>query len=445
MISFSPVTMAGLKTLLLVWLASLVGLDGFLAALPSIAYFTTLIVMLISTCQVIAKKWESNHFKQWSNLLVAWGGDGVNGAEAQWAYCRNNITPYYVFLGSLLLNLTLSPFVGAFTIPHSEIVVLSTLCSVLTLYTFAWANGKLDSLALLSFGINLLARYPYETDAVVSQGWRFLDVHVPTFASYIVGVEFCLNFRLLFYLVMPVIFVRMTATDGWRGVYTRLVPHCVALAWWQMAVIASNGATWYGLIRSCLAVVGLVLFLPLAGLASVFLPMAAVVKLLTTEHQVLPLTPSAAFALALLVTAIYIGRRQRSTSTTRVINWIQVGLGILSVILLLGPILNPSPDDGLLPRSTPLTWSQYQRHCGNSREEGSSMVATQERCAVLTGLFIHWEGRVISARVARIFNPVAVIVSKLPVVSTLKFIKLNIAFKNSILLRQPSISLTVSQ
>lgn len=46
---------------------------------------------------------------------------------------------------------------------------------------------NLDLIALLSFCVNVLAKYPYETDTVVSKGWRFLDLHVPTFASYVIG------------------------------------------------------------------------------------------------------------------------------------------------------------------------------------------------------------------------------------------------------------------
>lgn len=127
---------------------------------------------------------------------------------------------------------------------------------------------NIDLIALLSFCVNVLAKYPYETDTVVSKGWRFLDLHVPTFASYVIGklargiftylfiiyiifttyvyslgngVEFCLNFRALFYLILPAIMVKMAARNNWRGIYTDLIPHCMTLSWWQMALVASQG------------------------------------------------------------------------------------------------------------------------------------------------------------------------------------------------------------
>lgn len=55
------------------------------------------------------------------------------------------------------------------------------------------------------------------------------------------GVEFCLNFRALFYLILPAIMVKMAARNNWRGVYTDLIPHCMTLSWWQMALVASQG------------------------------------------------------------------------------------------------------------------------------------------------------------------------------------------------------------
>ena len=49
------------------------------------------------------------------------------------------------------------------------------------------SDNTIDYLGLFSFMLYVLAKYPYETDSVVGVGWRFLDLQVPTFASYVVG------------------------------------------------------------------------------------------------------------------------------------------------------------------------------------------------------------------------------------------------------------------
>lgn len=44
-----------------------------------------------------------------------------------------------------------------------------------------------DVLSLLSFMLYVIAKYPYKTDSVVNLGWRFVDIHFPTFMTYIIG------------------------------------------------------------------------------------------------------------------------------------------------------------------------------------------------------------------------------------------------------------------
>jgi len=39
--------------------------------------------------------------------------------------------------------------------------------------------------------------------------------------------------------------VKMAARNNWRGIYTDLIPHCMTLSWWQMALVASQGTKKY--------------------------------------------------------------------------------------------------------------------------------------------------------------------------------------------------------
>ena len=84
------------------------------------------------------------------------------------------------------------------------------------------------------------------------------------------------------------------------------------------------GATWFGLIRSALAMVGLVLFLPLAGLATVLLPVAAAGKILAGSDTMRISTASVAAALPLLF-AYYVGCiKAFGTRLAKILGWIQV-------------------------------------------------------------------------------------------------------------------------
>lgn len=244
--------------------------------------------MVIATFQMLQSKRESNEFRAWSRLFLSYSGGNLNAAEAEYQFCRNNLKPYGHFFLALLANLMIYPIIAHQWTPQSELTIVAFVLTLATLAHFAWRESSRfpDFLALFSFGVHVLAKYPYETDIVVAQTWRFLDIRVPTFASYVVGngIEFCLNFRAVFYLLIPGILAKMAARDNWRGTYKTLIPHCVCLSWWQIAILSSQGATWYGLIRGALALVGMVLFLPLASLASIVLPIVAAAKYLSESE-----------------------------------------------------------------------------------------------------------------------------------------------------------------
>ncbi|KAF6209345.1 hypothetical protein GE061_015092 [Apolygus lucorum] len=410
--SFLPINAAVFQTLVILSVYSFLGFDGIIEAIPSFLFYAALAVMVITTCQILTKKWEFDQLKQWSNLLVAWGGPGVNADQAQWSHCTNNIYPCFVFLFSLIANILLTPFVSQFSIPSSELTVVSVIASLLILYNFSWYKGKLDYLALVSFGVAMLARYPYDTDDVVSTSWRFMDVRVPNFASYVVGngIEFCLNFKVIFFLMMPGLLIKMASRDRWKGVYISLVPHLISLSWWHMAVIVSNGATKFGLIRSCLAVLVVILFVPLAGLTVVVLPMIAVLRFFLATETVLPVSVTMAMSCFCLVVLLYLGTRP--TQTGRVVGWIQIFLSICAAGLLVWPHIETSPHDWY-SESVPLTWSQYNSFC-STEDAGPVRARAQERCSSLAGLYVQWEGLVESTSVTSIHNPLANIASKLP-------------------------------
>lgn len=86
------------------------------------------------------------------------------------------------------------PLLAPHWTPHSELTVLSSSLMFLSLYAFLnsvphplgvrrtsnfeFPRKQPDFLVLFSFAVNVLAKYPYDLDTVVTQSWRFLDVKV---------------------------------------------------------------------------------------------------------------------------------------------------------------------------------------------------------------------------------------------------------------------------
>lgn len=282
---------SNVPTLLLLLVYSMLGTENLVLFVPMGLYYFSFLVMVIATFQMLQSKRELSEFRAWSGLFLSYSGGNLNAQEAEYQFCRNNLKPYGHFFLALLVNLMVYPIIAHQWTPQSELAIIAFALTLSTLCHFAWKDSSRlpDLLALLSFGVHVLAKYPYETDIVVAQTWRFLDIRVPTFASYVVGngIEFCLNFRAVFYLLIPAVFAKMAARDNWRGTYKTLIPHCVTLSWWQIAILSSQGATWYGLIRGALALVGMVLFIPIASLASIVLPIIAATKYLAESELIL--------------------------------------------------------------------------------------------------------------------------------------------------------------
>nr|CAD7590594.1 unnamed protein product [Timema genevievae] len=389
--SLFPIVLSHVQTIVLLFVYSILGTESILLFVPMFFYYVSFCAMAVFTFQMLHRKTEFQDFRVWSRLFLRYSGGNLNPEEAEYQYCSNNLRPYGQFFLALLVNLMIYPLIAPQWTPQSEFAILAFFLTFLTLYVFMDNKWPPDWLALFSFALHVLAKYPYETDVVVRQGWRFLDIRVPTFASYVVGngVEFCLNCRAVFYLLIPAIFLRIAARDSWRGTYKTLIPHCVTLAWWQVAVISSQGATWYGLIRGALALVGLVLFLPLAGLAAVLLPVAAAGKYLADSAMMVR-----AFITTLLASVIF---------------------GVVAAVFLIHPLLYDGQDSTSMESVGSLSWEQYQNHCHQPAWEQSSLAAVQLRCAHLADVSVSWDGYVTDIRVRNIHNVLDTVLSKFPV------------------------------
>ncbi|XP_020284391.1 wolframin isoform X2 [Pseudomyrmex gracilis] len=412
---------SNLHILLLLLLYSLLGTESLLLFIPIALYYLSFVVMVVATFQVLQRKREFNNFRMWSGLFLCYSGGNLNPEEAEYQFCRNNLKPYGHFFLALLLNLMIYPLIAHQWTPQSEFTVIAVALTLITLYNFIWKDSSRypDFLALFSFGVHVLAKYPYEMDMVVAQGWRFLDVRVPTFASYVVGngIEFCLNFRVVFYLLIPAVFAKMAARDNWRGTYRTLIPHCVTLSWWQIAIFSSQSATWYGLIRGALALVGMVLFLPIAGIASIILPIVAAAKFLSENDLAMRITITTALGGLPFVFSWYL-RRTRTSRFNWIITLVQIVLGVGAATFLSWPMImeyKQESDVASYEIASTITWDQYQNYCHQPAwEELSSKAQVQVECAQLEGIAVSWEGYVTNIRLKSVKNNIAVIVNRLP-------------------------------
>lgn len=271
-------------------------MDSLTKYLPLGLYYVTFLLMTVTTFKMLKTKHEFVDFRLWSGLFLRYGDQHVDAEESENRFLRNNMSPYLVFFVAFVVNLITYPFISDQWLPNSELTVISFIIMCITLLAFMYTSSDThpDYPILFSFGLNVLAKYPYEMDNVVTTGWRFLDLKVPAFATFVIGngIEFCINCRALLYLTIPAVLLYLAYRDNWRGTCRYLIPHCVTLSWLQICIVSSQSATMFGLVRAALGLSGMLLFLPLFGIATLLIPVFAAIEWLSLTDPTIRLMSS---------------------------------------------------------------------------------------------------------------------------------------------------------
>lgn len=270
--------------------------DGFTKYLPLGVFYLTFALMTVTTFKMLKSKHEFVDFRLWSGLFLRYGDQNVDAEESENRFLRNNLSPYLVFFVAFVVNVITYPFISDQWLPNSELTVISFIITFITLLAFMYTSSDSypDYPILFSFGLNVLAKYPYESDNVVTSGWRFLDLKVPAFTTFVIGngIEFCINCRALLYLTIPAMLLYLAYRDNWRGTCRYLIPHCVTLSWLQICIVSSQSATMFGLVRAALGLSGMLLFLPLFGIATLLIPVFAAIEWLSLTDPTIRLMSS---------------------------------------------------------------------------------------------------------------------------------------------------------
>uniref|UniRef100_U5EYL1 Putative glutamate-cysteine ligase regulatory-subunit n=1 Tax=Corethrella appendiculata TaxID=1370023 RepID=U5EYL1_9DIPT len=418
--SFPGSTIQNFQILIALFIYTLISSDNLVMFFPIGGYYISLVVMILCTFRMLKSKHEFIDFRMWSGLFLRYGDENLNthSENSENQFLRNNLKPYLYFFMAFFINLMLHPIISDQWLPHSEITVVSFILTFITMIAFMYTSSHStfpDYLILFSFGLNVLAKYPYEFDSVVTTGWRFLDLKVPAFSTFVIGngIEFCLNCRALLYLQIPGFLIYLAHRKNWSGTYQYLIPHCVTLSWLQICIISSQSATMFGLMRAALGLSGLLLFLPLFGIVTLLIPVFATIEWLSLSDSTIRLWSSILAAIGAIIISCFMALYRR---TERYITFLQISICILATIFLTIPYMTSSFDEhqthrhhvgvvetsdressklgGDVVSESALTWDSYYKYCHQPAWESVNKIKTQLRCSHLHGTLVRWEGLV---------------------------------------------------
>lgn len=424
--SFPTSSIAKFQIVIAMAVYAIISIENFLIFLPLAGYFITLAVMLISSFKMLRTKHEFIDFRMWSGLFLTYGDVHVNAENSENQYLKNNMKPYFYFFVSFGLNLMIHPLISEQWLPHSEITVISFLLTFLTLFAFMYTSStQPDFLVLFSFGLNVLAKYPYEFDSVVTNSWRFLDLKIPGFSTFVIGsgIEFCLNCRGILYLAIPVFLLLLARRRNWHGLSQFLFPHCVTLSWLQVCIISSQSATMFGLMRSALGVAGVLFFLPLFGLVTLLIPVFAAVEWLSLTDSTNRVFATIATSIIAIFGSCFMAISNRAGKYVTIF---QILLCILATCFLFYPYMSndqtiyssylQQTDDSQTKTETTterilednmddsdsLNWEMYYKYC--LIPQNNNRIKTQLRCLHLDRSSIYWDGFVSDIEIIDVSN-----------------------------------------
>lgn len=298
-------------------------INNVLAFLPVVIYHVSLFVMFVSTLKMIKSKHRYDDFRIWSQLFLSF--DQQFDTNAENAFLRKELQPYLIYFSAFFVNVIVSPTIPLPFRMTSEVTIISFILLFVTLFLFMFNNRNPfpDLPTLLSFGINVLVKYPFEIDAEMWSNWLILDLKIPTFAPFPIGngIEFCFNCRGLLYLLLPALLITLARRHNWHGIYQCLIPHCVVLSWLQICIISSQSATIFEMVRGTLTLAGMLFCLPLFGLVTLMIPVFVTVESMALKNAVHRLVASVSFAGVALITSCLLASYRR---TKRYVTYMQV-------------------------------------------------------------------------------------------------------------------------
>lgn len=260
--------------------------NNLLLFVPIVIYHISMSVMFISTLKMCKAKHRYDDFRIWSQLFLNF--DQQFDTNAENAFLRKEMQPYLTYFSAFFVNVIISPAIPIEWKFSSEITIVSFLLVFVTLLMFMRNNRSAfpDLVVLLSFGIHVLVKYPFDVDAEQWKQWIFFDLNLPTFATYSIGngIEFCINCRALLYLLIPGLLVTLAHRHNWHGIYQCVIPHCVTLSWLQICIINSQAATTFEIVRGTLSLLALLFCLPLFGMVTLMVPVFVTVDSLALSN-----------------------------------------------------------------------------------------------------------------------------------------------------------------
>lgn len=373
--------------------------------LPIVAFYISVIVMAISSVQMMCNATRQRQFAAWIDLFRT--ADTLNAGHAETNFCRRHLRPYFLrYFIALISLMCFHPFCASEAVLASELTALSAslfVGTVVTLnITYTW-HVRAFLMTTLLLTLVRLAGFDDTSRTVIGD---VIVLHV--------GINL-IPVAILMFVLMSIAF---------RGLYTSLLPNLVALAWLHVAGFFFPDVTWFGLARGFGIQVAI---LALPTVATLLVPFFSALILIKSSSAwtIWPsgsLYPTVTAVCLVVVVVIIVGIRKNMLCSNSKWNWKKLLIGIellcgFLVFVHFVPTLLEAVGGTFGASSVPsLDWKTYSDLCHEptTSTERISMLEMQINCHHLSGLRVRWRGHVKSIRIVKIDNSLEEFVGLLP-------------------------------
>lgn len=376
---------------------------------PLIVFYISVLIMVLCTLQMFYKSKKLRDATAMANVLKNYDV-GVNVDDTKSQYTWNSLTPYLVYFGTLPFLIVSFSLANKLFIPCSELMVLS---GVLSAVCFSALSDSHDLITLMALVCNILASLPTFFHAFPDIPVLTPILHILTGSIFSVelGYGFSLNFGIpsLSHIVIGLFFVVMAMQKSFTGVYRVLVPHLICYFWWNFMTTLFPFTTWTGLVRATVGYFFLPLLFPVFLFAVIGCVLYGFYYLFQTEifGKVIITLLMLSIPLLLTQTKTLFGK-QTDKKYKSVKTIVMVIFGVLAVIPLAFIRLPSFKSKGKLN----LSWDDYRDICVKGVNDNTA--PSQIQCSHFIGQKVVWQGTFQGAKVTKIENSVAPLLSAFP-------------------------------
>lgn len=262
---------------LLVYLIPLINIEFILSVLATLVFTASLLVMVITTLQVVANSSKVSSFKDYSKIFTYFARKGrdINTRDPEMKVIFRSAFPYITFTLSLLATMFTIKVAYQQLLIYELLLVITGAMTIIVFFKFGIWKSPLVLLSLstrlLSWGLVFMSVFrswfPLP-DFLFALNWTMLSIPILPW-----GVSLNINLITLIQVPLHIVLIAyFLIRYSWKNFFIGLGPYLLFVSWWIFTRYIFSHSSIVSLLVFIPGVLSLLLFIPFLPLLIVLAP-----------------------------------------------------------------------------------------------------------------------------------------------------------------------------